>query len=149
MYSVLAIVSDRYPHLTGRLPTCYSPVRRSSIPKDESARLACIRHAASVRPEPGSNSPIRIFPWGKYLKDFSLRNLSQVHRLRDKHLSSNWSLSLASFFSCSCEHGFFDILVQNISYISLRNLRFPSLVVQFSKSIHFVFVASPFKRRLL
>ncbi|BDB95526.1 hypothetical protein BSG8_42780 [Bacillus subtilis subsp. natto] len=23
-----------------------------------SARLACIRHAASVRPEPGSNSPI-------------------------------------------------------------------------------------------
>ena len=23
------------------------------------ARLACIRHAASVRPEPGSNSPIR------------------------------------------------------------------------------------------
>src|SRR3954447_2827600 len=25
------------------------------------ARLACIRHAASVRPEPGSNSPIRLF----------------------------------------------------------------------------------------
>ncbi|WP_232725366.1 hypothetical protein, partial [Bacillus sp. FJAT-44742] len=23
------------------------------------ARLACIRHAASVRPEPGSNSPIK------------------------------------------------------------------------------------------
>jgi hypothetical protein len=38
----------------GRLPTCSSPVRRS-LPK-ESARLACIRHAASVRPEPGSNS---------------------------------------------------------------------------------------------
>lgn len=24
------------------------------------ARLACIRHAASVRPEPGSNSPINV-----------------------------------------------------------------------------------------
>jgi hypothetical protein len=24
------------------------------------ARLACVRHAASVRPEPGSNSPIKI-----------------------------------------------------------------------------------------
>ena len=28
------------------------------VPKElRSARLACIRHAASVRPEPGSNSP--------------------------------------------------------------------------------------------
>ena len=26
----------------------------------KSARLACIRHAASVRPEPGSNSPIKL-----------------------------------------------------------------------------------------
>src|SRR5690606_33109676 len=35
---------------------CSLPPRRASgsIP----ARLACIRHAASVRPEPGSNSPI-------------------------------------------------------------------------------------------
>jgi hypothetical protein len=28
--------------------------------QSNSARLACIRHAASVRPEPGSNSPISI-----------------------------------------------------------------------------------------
>ena len=46
--------------LMGRLPTCYSPVRHSSFPVEqapvESVRLACIRHAASVRPEPGSNS---------------------------------------------------------------------------------------------
>ncbi|MCW2680073.1 MAG: hypothetical protein JWM62_1474, partial [Frankiales bacterium] len=41
-----------------RLPTCYSPVRRSSTPKGLSARLACVKHAASVRPEPGSNSPL-------------------------------------------------------------------------------------------
>ncbi|MCK2221447.1 hypothetical protein MF672_047730 [Actinomadura sp. ATCC 31491] len=41
----------------GRLLTCYSPVRRSSTPKGLSARLACVKHAASVRPEPGSNSP--------------------------------------------------------------------------------------------
>ena len=34
----------------------YSPVRHSS-PK-WSVRLACIRHAASVHPEPGSNSPL-------------------------------------------------------------------------------------------
>ena len=58
-YPVLAPVSRSYPGLAGRLPTCYSPVRRwILIPKDNSpARLACIRHAASVHPEPGSNSP--------------------------------------------------------------------------------------------
>ena len=38
--------------------TCYSPVRRSCTPKGLTARLACVKHAASVRPEPGSNSPL-------------------------------------------------------------------------------------------
>jgi hypothetical protein len=41
----------------GRSPTCYSPVRHSSTPKGLSVRLACVKHAASVRPEPESNSP--------------------------------------------------------------------------------------------
>jgi hypothetical protein len=43
----------------GRSPTCYSPVRRSCTPKGLTARLACVKHAASVRPEPGSNSPTK------------------------------------------------------------------------------------------
>ena len=57
-YPVLAPVSEGYPKVGGRLLTCYSPVRRSSTPKGLSARLACVKHAASVRPEPGSNSPL-------------------------------------------------------------------------------------------
>ena len=42
--------------------TCYSPVRHSGLQSKLWAlvRLACVRHAASVRPEPGSNSPLRI-----------------------------------------------------------------------------------------
>ena len=36
----------------------YSPVRHSSIAAR--VRLACIRHAASVHPEPGSNSPLSL-----------------------------------------------------------------------------------------
>ena len=44
--------------MQGRSPTCYSPVRRSCTPKGLTARLACVKHAASVRPEPGSNSPM-------------------------------------------------------------------------------------------
>ena len=57
-YPVLIPVSRSYPGAKGRLLTCYSPVRRSSTPKGLSARLACVKHAASVRPEPGSNSPL-------------------------------------------------------------------------------------------
>ena len=34
----------------------YSPVRHSIV--NYRVRLACIRHAASVHPEPGSNSPL-------------------------------------------------------------------------------------------
>ena len=45
------------PHFGVRSPMCYSPVRHSLPPKREGVRLACVRHAASVYPEPGSNSP--------------------------------------------------------------------------------------------
>ena len=57
-HAVLSHVSMCYPKLEGRLSTCYSPVRRSRIPKDLTARLACLKRAASVRSEPGSNSPL-------------------------------------------------------------------------------------------
>src|SRR3954464_7660355 len=33
--------------------------------KGLSARLACVKHAASVRPEPGSNSPLKTTPTPK------------------------------------------------------------------------------------
>src|SRR5689334_6476918 len=59
-YPVLDPVSRAYPRVRGRMLTCYSPVRRSSTPKGLSARLACVKHAASVRPEPGSNSPLNV-----------------------------------------------------------------------------------------
>ena len=56
-YRVLSVVSNGYPRLKDRLPTCYSPVRHGIA----TIRLACIRHAASVNPEPGSNSPKNLF----------------------------------------------------------------------------------------
>ena len=45
---------------TGKIPKHYSPVRRSSacIATPVTARLACVRHAASVQSEPGSNSSL-------------------------------------------------------------------------------------------
>ena len=68
---VLATVSSGCPPLRGRSPTCYSPVRHSHLqtnPKDP-VRLACIRHTASVHPEPGSNSPLKEFSKSRLKRD--------------------------------------------------------------------------------
>src|SRR3954447_9401509 len=54
-HAVLAPLSEGYPPPDGRSPTSYSAVRHCH-PK-VAVRLACFRHAASVDPEPGSNSP--------------------------------------------------------------------------------------------
>src|SRR5215467_7396697 len=60
-YAVLAILSDGYPPLKGRLPTCYSPVRHFTRSRSPFlVRLACVRPAANVRSEPGSNSPVNL-----------------------------------------------------------------------------------------
>ena len=59
-YAVLFKVSSDYPPVNGRLHTRYAPVRRSppSIATCDAPRLACVRPAASVYPEPGSNSTL-------------------------------------------------------------------------------------------
>ena len=58
-HAVLPHVSMGYSPPKGRSPTCYSPVRHShEAPKGLTpVRLACLIRAASVRSEPGSNSP--------------------------------------------------------------------------------------------
>jgi hypothetical protein len=64
-YAELPRVSAGYPPPMGRFPTCSSPVRHV-CPRRDHVRLACIRHAASVNPEPGSNSPpIARLPFSK------------------------------------------------------------------------------------
>ena len=60
-YAVLANLSASYSPLEGRSPMYSSPVRRfTSVLLHLLARLACIRRAASVRSEPGSNSQIGV-----------------------------------------------------------------------------------------
>ena len=81
------IVSNHYSTLKGRLLTCYSPVRHWSEPKFFTVRLACVKRAASVRPEPGSNSQVKPFvpkrPPASYLSDASqiYMRLSFLRRL--------------------------------------------------------------------
>src|SRR5262249_22885866 len=59
-YAVLAPLSRGYSPSEGRLPTCYAPVRRApTVLLQPRTRLACVKHAASVRSEPGSNSRLK------------------------------------------------------------------------------------------
>ena len=61
-YGVLVVVSNGYPPDKGKLLTRYAPLRRSPskvIANPHAApRLACVKPAASVHPEPGSNSSL-------------------------------------------------------------------------------------------
>jgi hypothetical protein len=77
---------------TGKIPKHYSPVRRSSacIATPVTARLACVRHAASVQSEPGSNSSVN--------NTFSLKQSRsqtlKVHRCPERKIrgtNEHWS----------------------------------------------------------
>jgi hypothetical protein len=54
-YPVSAAVSSRCPEPKGRFPRVTHPC---AAPPERGARLACVRRAASVRSEPGSNSQL-------------------------------------------------------------------------------------------
>ena len=72
-------ISLGFPRLSPtsrQVPTRYSPVRHSRIATG--VRLACVKHAASVRSEPGSNSQVE-FP--------NLAPLQSPSRLRPKNQS--------------------------------------------------------------
>ena len=72
--------------MQGRSPTCYSPVRHSSTPKGLSVRLACVKHAASVRPEPESNSPNKNPPPPKQ------QGRIRIRKIRPNKKHQNWHL---------------------------------------------------------
>ena len=59
-YAVLARVSPGCPPLMGRFQSITHPsaARHQGCPR-AAARLACVRHAASVQSEPGSNSSVK------------------------------------------------------------------------------------------
>ena len=61
-YWGLGDVSIGYPQVTGMSLTRYAPLRRSPacIATPAAPRLACVKPAASVHPEPGSNSSLYI-----------------------------------------------------------------------------------------
>ena len=88
--------------MRGRSPTCYSPVRHSSTPASRglSVRLACVKHAASVHPEPGSNSPQKI------CQRFQAREkpVLPTNNKQPAHHHTWWRHSLSKTFTDKCQH---------------------------------------------
>jgi hypothetical protein len=74
---------SRLSPATGHVPMCYSPVRHSTqeLPPFR-VRLACVRHAASVQSEPGSNSSVQ-----------SLQSINSLDVLLHRASTSNVSSS--------------------------------------------------------
>ena len=120
-YAVLAAVSSCCPPVQGRLPTRYSPVRHSvfrnppkSHPKSL-VRLACVKHAASVHPEPGSNSLIeclmrfRITTW-LFIPFLLFLKVSSLKIKLFKNFQGCFTVQLSRFFMlCADLHQLFDI----------------------------------------
>ena len=93
---------------TGKIPKHYSPVRRSSacIATPVTARLACVRHAASVQSEPGSNSSVNY----TFTEAFSIPN---SHLFTNEHLvvwNSNHQLHQRRIDASPCTSYLFKFL---------------------------------------
>ena len=109
-YPVLVPLSACYSRHKDRLSTRYSPVRHSTRNRSPvRVRLACVKHAASVRSEPGSNSPVYILANHNSIGLFTLQfkpillgPLFYCSVFKDQFSRALGSLSYSSYFSSSC-----------------------------------------------
>ena len=113
-YEVLIQISLGYPSVKGRLHTRYAPVRRSLYPKINTPRLACVKPAASVHPEPGSNSSSYIVRLNKsrliIMRQFSIGSfrISRFHypysfvSFKTRRLSIQYVYERVFLFNVAC-----------------------------------------------
>jgi hypothetical protein len=72
-FQLLSPGTGQVPHaLLTRPPLSIRHLPPEGFRRLSSVRLACVRHAASVHPEPGSNSQIKVCPSPKLLLGLSL-----------------------------------------------------------------------------
>ena len=122
-YAVLSSVSRSYPPLSGRLLMHYSPVRHWIV--NNPVRLACVRRAASVRPEPGSNS-LNLALNHKTIKkqnsNYQIHGFLALFNFQGPSLFSKSHYSITLFFSCQYFFSLFSSFFQKISFIVLEIL---------------------------
>ena len=130
-YPVLPTVSRGCPGAGGRLPTCYSAVRHSMrAPKGAlTVRLACVRRAASVHPEPGSNSPSKyVGPRARPVLSVIADRFRSIHMvLFDRKRNSRGRLSAAlrkTNPSQTISNGSMSARMRHIWCVHPRSIRF-------------------------
>ena len=74
-------------------------MRRSQVPKNSTPRLACVRPAASVHPEPGSNSSSYVVKLINQLM-FSIQVASLFNNIRKILLSLFFQICIATNLCC-------------------------------------------------
>ena len=122
-HPALAGVSAWYSGPEGRLPTCYSPVRHSCIAA--LVRLACIRHAAGVYPEPGSNSQCFCYIEAGLAADFvswssfSLNPVWSLFVLCPTSILLDWRITLFRIYSFLCMYWSSRSVFKERSYLRL------------------------------
>ena len=80
------------------MPTCYAPVRRAPpVLLQARTRLACVKHAASVRSEPGSNSRLKLVAWRKKIPGFASQAACQANYCRSIYSDHSGSKSVNGF----------------------------------------------------
>src|SRR5699024_4527832 len=98
-------VSQAYRQVTHVILTHPPLIPQTSarrLPSASCARLACIRHTASVRPEPRSNSPYKIV-WFMFSSPMNTLSFKIKVLTRFKHVESiNIRLSLLDIYCCLC-----------------------------------------------
>jgi hypothetical protein len=113
-YAVLAQVSLGYSPPGGRLPTCYSPGRHSTYPRRGfRVRLACVRHAASVDSEPGSNSQLKSWPSLSLSRKMTVLLLVTPAKLSERLVRFYALSSFQRSLVCFCE--------ANVDYTQLEH----------------------------
>ena len=125
--------------MTGRLHTCYSPVRRSPAVKasfnPDAPRLACVRPVASVHPEPGSNSPLLYFNFLVFSFLFGSVQLSFIRSFSPG----------TSFFCLTSFHSSFSLVSLVLTvylYRNYFNVRFISMPSSLNTHLRFPSKAS-------
>ena len=88
-FQLLSPSERQVPHaLLTSPPLSSNSIGRSLYPRN-SVRLACVKHAASVRPEPGSNSLKKFIYYSFFLVDSGLLTLTCFVHLLIVHSSKN------------------------------------------------------------
>ena len=99
-------ISASFPTLfrtKGQVPTRYSPVRHSCIAT--SVRLACVKPAASVRSEPGSNSQVKRM--NQSHKHHLLAYIKTNNPAKAKPPPQNPSISIQNHLQCLDDDTYF------------------------------------------